>query len=72
MGLSQIYGLMLPPLTYYGGKANSIKHLLLLVPKGYKIYTEAFCGGASMFFALNTEGVEVEVLNDLNLQLMNF
>lgn len=46
-----------------------LRHLLPLVPE-HKIYTEAFAGGAALYFA--KEPVEVEVINDINGNLVNF
>ena len=60
---------MRPPLTYYGGKQTMLKHILPLVPK-HKLYTEAFCGGATLLFA--KEPAEGEVINDINMHLVNF
>lgn len=57
------------PITYYGGKQNMLKHILPLIPK-HTLYTEAFAGGAALFFA--KERSEVEVINDLNGELVNF
>lgn len=57
------------PITYYGGKQSMLKHILPLVPK-HTIYTEAFCGGAALFFA--KEPAQAEVINDLNGDLVNF
>lgn len=57
------------PVTYYGGKQSMLKHIKPLIPP-HKIYTEAFCGGAAVFFA--KEPVETEVINDINGELINF
>jgi DNA adenine methylase len=57
------------PITYYGGKQTMLKHLLPLIPK-HTLYTEAFAGGAALFFA--KERSDVEVINDLNGELINF
>lgn len=57
------------PLSYYGGKQTMLKYIMPLIPK-HSIYTESFCGGASVFFA--KEPVDVEVLNDVNGELINF
>lgn len=57
------------PISYYGGKQTMLKHILPLIPL-HKSYTEAFCGGAAVFFA--KEPVDVEVLNDINGELINF
>lgn len=60
---------MKTPITYYGGKQTMLKHILPLIPK-HKIYTEAFCGGAALFFA--KDPVEAEIINDINMHLVNF
>ena len=60
---------MRTPITYYGGKQTLLKHILPLIPK-HTIYTEAFCGGAAVFFA--KKPAEAEVINDINQDLVNF
>lgn len=60
---------MKTPITYYGGKQTMLKHILPLIPK-HKLYTEAFVGGAAVFFA--KEPAEGEVINDINMHLVNF
>lgn len=60
---------MKTPITYYGGKQNMLRHILPLVPP-HTLYTEAFVGGAALFFA--KEPAPVEVINDLNSELINF
>lgn len=60
---------MKTPISYYGGKQTMLKHILPLIPK-HNTYTEAFCGGAAVFFA--KEPSDVEVLNDINGELINF
>lgn len=60
---------MKTPITYYGGKQSMLKHILPLVPQ-HKTYTEAFCGGAALFFA--KEPAVSEVINDLNGNLVTF
>ncbi|MGL4956569.1 MAG: DNA adenine methylase [Bacteroidales bacterium] len=60
---------MKTPITYYGGKQTMLKHILPLIPK-HNLYTEAFAGGAALFFA--KEPAKVEVINDLNNELINF
>jgi len=57
------------PICYYGGKQTMLKHLLPLIPE-HRIYTETFAGGAALLFAKNK--AEVEVINDLNSELINF
>ena len=57
------------PITYYGGKQTMLKHILPLIPD-HSVYTEAFCGGASVLFA--KEPVPCEVINDINAEIINF
>ena len=60
---------MKTPITYYGGKQTMLKHILPLIPQ-HKLYTEAFCGGAAVFFAKRP--VDAEIINDINMHLVNF
>jgi DNA adenine methylase len=60
---------MKTPITYYGGKQTMLKHILPLVPE-HSLYTEAFAGGAALFFAKDTS--DIEVINDINQNLINF
>lgn len=60
---------MKTPVTYYGGKQKLVTTILPLYPE-HLLYNEAFCGGAALFFA--KEPSEMEVLNDLNSELINF
>jgi DNA adenine methylase len=60
---------MKPPLSYYGGKQNMLCHILPLIPE-HKAYTEAFAGGAALYFAKPPS--EVEIINDTNGELVNF
>lgn len=46
-----------------------LRHILPLVPE-HNVYTEAFAGGAALYFA--KEPVAVEVINDINGNLVNF
>lgn len=57
------------PLTYYGGKQRLLHHILPLIPE-HRIYTEAFCGGAAVFWG--KEQSPVEVINDLNEGVVGF
>jgi len=57
------------PISYYGGKQTMLKHMLPLIPE-HTLYTEAFAGGAALLFA--KKPAEVEVINDLNGELINF
>lgn len=61
--------LLKTPVSYYGGKQTMLRHILPLVPE-HNVYTEAFAGGAALFFA--KEPAEVEVINDINGNLVNF
>ena len=60
---------MKTPISYYGGKQTLLRHILPLVPK-HTTYTEAFAGGAALFFA--KEPAVVEVINDINSNLITF
>ncbi len=60
---------MKTPVTYYGGKQKLVTTILPLFPE-HVLYTEPFAGGAALFFA--KEPSEIEVLNDLNSELINF
>lgn len=57
------------PLSYYGGKQRLLHHILPLIPE-HRIYTEAFCGGAAVFWAKQPS--PVEVINDLNEGVVGF
>ena len=57
------------PISYYGGKQKLVSTLLQLMPE-HRLYTEAFCGGAALFWA--KERSPVEVLNDANSEVVNF
>jgi DNA adenine methylase len=57
------------PITYYGGKQSMAQHIVPLIPQ-HKIYTEPFFGGGAIFFA--KEPSQVEVINDLNGEIVNF
>jgi DNA adenine methylase len=60
---------MKTPITYYGGKQTMLKHIRPLVPE-HTLYTEAFAGGAALYF--DKQPAKVEVINDLNGELINF
>jgi DNA adenine methylase len=45
------------------------QHILPLIPK-HRIYTEPFFGGGAIFFS--KEQSEVEIINDLNGEVVNF
>lgn len=49
------------PITYYGGKQNLAKLIVSLIPE-HTVYTEAFAGGAAVFFL--KEKVQNEIIND--------
>jgi DNA adenine methylase len=59
-----------PPFTYYGGKQKLAKEIISRIPTDHKLYASVFAGGAAEFFA--KEPSEVEVLNDINKELINF
>lgn len=60
---------MKTPISYYGGKQTMLKHMEPLVPN-HLVYTEAFCGGAALYWA--KKPADIEVLNDINGNLINF
>jgi len=60
---------MVGPVAYIGGKNRLAKQIIQLFPK-HKTYVEAFAGGAQVFF--HKEPSEVEVLNDLDGEVVNF
>jgi DNA adenine methylase len=57
------------PISYYGGKALMLKHIIPLIPP-HTTYTESFCGGAAVFFSKPKS--EVECINDMNGHVVNF
>lgn len=60
---------MKPILSYYGGKQRLVKTILHLIPP-HTLYAEPFFGGGAVFFA--KEASKIEVINDTNLELVNF
>lgn len=60
---------MKTPLTYYGGKQQLAAKIVSLIPE-HRIYVEPFVGGGAVFFAKQPS--EVEVINDINSELVNF
>lgn len=60
---------MKTPITYYGGKQKLSPVIIELIPP-HRLYAEPFSGGAAVFFAKKPS--EVEVLNDMNGELINF
>ncbi|WP_338764189.1 DNA adenine methylase [Bernardetia sp. ABR2-2B] len=57
------------PISYYGGKQQMLKYILPLIPK-HLCYTEAFSGGAAVFWA--KEPAKIEAINDLNENIVTF
>jgi DNA adenine methylase len=57
------------PLAYIGGKCAIANKIIAVFPK-HKAYVEPFAGGAQVFF--RKEPSEVEVLNDLDGEMVNF
>lgn len=60
---------MKTPISYYGGQQNMLKDILPLIPP-HHLYNEPFAGGAALLFA--KEPVEINVINDLNGEIVNF
>ncbi len=60
---------MLGPLSYIGGKRALAKQIIAIFPP-HTTYVEAFCGGGQVFF--RKEPSEVEVINDLDKDVVNF
>ena len=60
---------MIGPLAYVGGKNRLAKKIIKLFPR-HKTYAEPFAGGAQVFF--RKEPSQVEVLNDLDGEIVNF
>lgn len=60
---------MKTPITYYGGKQKLAPVILELIPP-HVLYAEPFSGGAAVFFSKKPS--QVEVLNDMNGELINF
>lgn len=60
---------MKTPISYYGGKQTLLPHILPLIPE-HSLYTEPFCGGCAVLFAVKP--CECEVINDTNAELINF
>jgi DNA adenine methylase len=57
------------PLSYIGGKTRLAKQIIAMLP-AHKTYVEAFSGGAQVLF--HKEPSDVEVLNDLDGEVVNF
>lgn len=60
---------MVGPLSYIGGKNRLAAQIIALFPE-HTTYVEPFAGGAQVFF--HKEPSEVEVLNDLDGEVVNF
>lgn len=60
---------MIGPLSYIGGKRTLAKQIIALFPK-HTTYCEVFAGGAQVLF--HKEPSQVEVLNDLDGEIVNF
>ena len=63
------------PIVYYGGKQRLAKRICALISaREWQTYTETFCGGAAVFFALQEAFPKKRrfVLNDKNELIANF
>ena len=60
---------MKTPISYYGGKQSMLKHILPIIPE-HRVYVELFFGGGAVYWA--KEKSEVEIINDLNGNVINF
>ena len=60
---------MVTPLTYHGGKLQTLQYILPLIP-AHDCYIEPFCGGATVFFAKRP--AKVNILNDINELVVTF
>src|SRR5437879_3619769 len=60
---------MIGPLSYIGGKNRFAKRIIATFPS-HTTYVEPFAGGAQVFF--HKPKSEVEVLNDLDGEIVNF
>ena len=67
-GLVRISG-MASPLCWAGGKSKLVKKLKRLIP-AHRIYVEPFFGAGHLYWGKNPS--EVEVINDIDQQLMDF
>ena len=54
---------MRPPISYYGGKQNMVRHILPIIP-AHTIYCEPFFGGGALFFA--KKPARLSAINDTN------
>jgi len=54
---------MRPPISYYGGKQNMVRHILPIIP-AHTIYCEPFFGGGAVFFA--KKPARLSAINDTN------
>lgn len=72
----ELYSLMKPPFSYYGGKQRLSKKIVKLLPP-HTVYCEPFCGSSAVYFKKGLPPISNahyyrEVLNDTNKQLINF
>jgi len=58
------------PFSYIGGKVKKLKHLLPVLETSCETYIEPFCGSCAVI--LNRPPAQLEIINDSDLELMNF
>jgi DNA adenine methylase len=58
------------PISWVGGKKNLRHQIIPLIPEDHTCYVEVFAGGAWVLFGKKRS--EIEVLNDLDGELINF
>lgn len=62
---------MKSPITYYGAKSSLAEKMILHVPHKMDRYVEPFFGSGGLFFA-RPRWAQIEIINDLNGDVVNF